>query len=278
MNKTYLFEVFESGYERHDGEFYKSFLLTDKLQDALKKYNEILNSVKKENDFFLRNHINEAQEGTHTPSAYDYSINLPFFEIKPEDSDERYELCISCIETDICEEKTKLYAILINKQDYIDTEDQINSWVDFHEQLFNSEEDANEQLNELIKQEFADLCINRGNETDYHLDNDEKTIYDSETGVDIPVAHYHIIQFENSEKFIDSAISEEEYDNFVDEFINKTPIQKSLRLARGIILHLADVIKTQWLECNPEESEETFFDENYEDLQHSAIVLEEYIH
>ena len=73
MNKTYLFEVCESGYERHDGEFYKSFLLTDKLQDALKKYNEILNSVKKENDFFLRNHINEAQEGTHTPSAYDYS-------------------------------------------------------------------------------------------------------------------------------------------------------------------------------------------------------------
>jgi len=277
MNKTYLFEVCESGYERHDGEFYKSLLLTDKLQNALKKYNEILNSVKKENDFFLRDHINEAQEGTHTPSAFNYSINLPYYEIKPEDCDERYELYISCAETDICEEK-KRYAILINKQDYIDTEDKLHSWVDFHEQLFNSEEEAKEKLNKLIKQEFTDLCISRGNETDYHLDNEEKTIYDSETGVDIPVAHYYIIQFENNNKFKDAEINEEEYDKFVDEFINKTPIQKSLRLARGIILDLADAIKTQWLECNPEESEETFFDENYEDLQHSAIVLEEYIH
>lgn len=278
MDKICLFEVYETGYERHDGEFYKSFLFTDKLQNAFKKYKELLESLKEDGDFFLRDYLDYAEYGTHTPSTYNYSIDLPYFEVRPEDNEEWYELGICCLETDARKEKTQKYAILINRQDYVDTDDEIHSWVDFHEQLFNSEEDANEQLNELIKQEFADLCINRGNETDYHLDNDEKTIYDSETGVDIPVAHYHIIQFENSEKFIDSATSEEEYDNFVDEFINKTPIQKSLRLARGIILHLADVIKTQWLESNPEETDETFSDEDYDDLQHSVIVLEEYIH
>lgn len=71
---------------------------------------------------------------------------------------------------------------------------------------------------------------------------------------------------------------ETNYDKFIKSFIKTTPFQKSIRLAREIMLELAKKIKTQWLECNQEETEEDFFDEDYEDIQHAVIVLENYIH
>lgn len=71
---------------------------------------------------------------------------------------------------------------------------------------------------------------------------------------------------------------ENNYDKFIKSFIKTNPLQKSLRLAREIMLELAKQIKKQWLECNQEETEEDFYDEDYEDLQHAVIVLENYIH
>ena len=71
---------------------------------------------------------------------------------------------------------------------------------------------------------------------------------------------------------------ENNYDKFIKSFIKTTPLQKSLRLAREIMLELAKQIKKQWLECNQEETEEDFYDEDYEDIQHAVIVLENYIH
>ena len=71
---------------------------------------------------------------------------------------------------------------------------------------------------------------------------------------------------------------ENNYDKFIKSFIKTNPLQKSLRLAREIMLELAKQIKKQWLECNQEETEEDFYDEDYEDIQHAVIVLENYIH
>lgn len=194
MKKKYIFEVYETGYERHTGDFYDIHLRTDKLQDALEKYSEILGYVKRDEGFFMRKYLHTAEESTHTPSAFNYSIDLPVFSIPP-DGCECYELSISCVEIEISEESKK-FAILINRTDTLDSDDELHTWVDFHKQLLSSNEEATKKLNELIQEEFEGLCSDRGNDTDYHLDKEENTIYDSETGCNIPVAHYYIVEFD----------------------------------------------------------------------------------
>lgn len=89
----------------------------------------------------------------------------------------------------------KKYAIVIDHQEYEDDIDEISSWTEHHPTLYSTEAIARMALNKLMKEEFTDLVISRGNDEDYYLDEEEKAIYDSETGYDIPVSTYRIVEY-----------------------------------------------------------------------------------
>lgn len=192
----FIFEVYESGRERHDGEFDTTFLRTDSLSDAFAQYNKVLSEVLNDNDFFLSDMLDEAIEGTHTPSAFDYNLDLPTFEIYDNDNGQYYELSIRVVEV---ESKSKMYAIAIARQYYEDRDDELSQWNEYHPILFTCRRKAEAKMKALMKEEFDDLSISRGNTEDYFIDEVTNTIYDSETGIDFAVATYSIIEFDDTE-------------------------------------------------------------------------------
>lgn len=87
------------------------------------------------------------------------------------------------------------YGILIDHQEYGDDIDEISFWTEHHPILYSSYSIAHIALKKLIKEELFDLVASRGNYQDYSINETEDTIYDGETGYDIPVSHYRIVEF-----------------------------------------------------------------------------------